>query len=349
MSIESTEIAPGYRISRLIKGGWQLASGHATADPEQAGTEMRAYVEAGITTFDCADIYTGVEQMIGDFRRAMIAEGRKDLIAPMRVHTKCVPDLQALATITKPDLEETIDRSLSRLGLETLDLVQFHWWDTDVPRYVEVAGWLTEFQQKGKIGLLGTTNFNARCMGELIAAGIPIATTQVQYSVLDDRPAKALVETAAGAGIKILCYGTVAGGFLSDRWLGQPEPCDTLENRSLVKYKLVIDDIGGWDLFQEILKTLRRIADRHGVGIADVAMRATLSRPQVSAIIVGVRHGRHLDAHKGIFGFELDAADHAMLDAILAQRNTLEGDVYDLERDKGGRHGRIMKYNLNTQ
>ncbi|WP_334191439.1 aldo/keto reductase [Pararhodobacter sp.] len=347
--VDMTDIAPGYRISRVLKGGWHLAGGHGAVDRDRAIAEMRDYVESGIVTFDCADIYTGVEQMIGDFRRKMIAEGRADLLAPIRVHTKCVPDLAVLDSISRADLQATIDRSRARLGLDALDLVQFHWWNTAVERYVEVAGWLTDFQKEGRITLLGTTNFNAACTQQLLDAGYPLATTQVQYSILDNRPAHKLVPLLQKAGAKLLCYGTVAGGFLSDKWLGVADPGEAtrLENRSLTKYKLIIDDMGGWDLFQEILKTLRRIADRHGVNVADVAMGAMLDRPEVTAIIVGVRHGGHLEAHRRLFGLTLTDQDRRDLAAILAQRVELEGDVYDLERDRDGRHGRIMHYNLN--
>lgn len=349
ISVDTAEIAPGYRISRMLKGGWHLAGGHGAVDHDRAVAEMRDYVESGVVTFDCADIYTGVEQLIGDFRRQMIAEGRADLLAPIRVHTKCVPDLAVLATVTRDQVQATIDRSRQRLGLERLDLVQFHWWDTAVPRYLEVAGWLTEFQKEGRIQLLGTTNFNTACTLELLDAGYPLATTQVQYSLLDNRPAHRLIPAVRRAGARVLCYGTVAGGFLSDRWLGLPDPGEAtaFENRSLVKYKLVIDDMGGWDLFQEILKVLRRIADRHGVTVADVAMGAMLDRPEVTGIIVGVRHGGHLAAHRRLFGLKLTDRDRTELAAILAQRRELEGDVYDLERDRHGRHGRIMHYNLN--
>lgn len=349
ISVDTAEIAPGYRISRMLKGGWHLAGGHGAVEHDKAVAEMRDYVESGIVTFDCADIYTGVEQLIGDFRRQMIAEGRADLLAPIRVHTKCVPDLAVLGTVTRDQVQATIDRSRARLGLERLDLVQFHWWDTAVPRYLEVAGWLAEFQKEGRIQLLGTTNFNAACTLELLDAGYPLATTQVQYSLLDNRPAHRLIPALRRAGAKVLCYGTVAGGFLSDRWLGVPDPGEAtgFENRSLVKYKLVIDDMGGWELFQEILTVLRRIADRHGVKVADVAMGAMLDRPEVTGIIVGVRHGGHLEAHRRLFGLKLTDRDRAELAAILAQRQELEGDVYDLERDRHGRHGRIMHYNLN--
>jgi aryl-alcohol dehydrogenase-like predicted oxidoreductase len=63
-------IAPAYDISRIIKGGWHLAGDHGPIDPDQALRDMAAFVEAGITTMDCADIYAGVESRIGEFRIA---------------------------------------------------------------------------------------------------------------------------------------------------------------------------------------------------------------------------------------------------------------------------------------
>ena len=60
-NVERYRLTPEYTISRVIKGGWQLAGGHGTIDHEQALHDMLLYVEKGITTFDCADIYTGVE------------------------------------------------------------------------------------------------------------------------------------------------------------------------------------------------------------------------------------------------------------------------------------------------
>ena len=121
--------------------------------------------------------------------------------------------------------------------------------------------------------------------------------------------------------VRLLCYGTVAGGFLGDRWLGAPEPHGALENRSLVKYKLIIDDFGGWDLFQALLRACRAIADRHRVDIATVASRAVLDRPAVAAVIVGGRNRTHVAANAAVGSLRLTAEDHAMLAAVLTQRN----------------------------
>jgi aryl-alcohol dehydrogenase-like predicted oxidoreductase len=342
MTIETAELRPGYRIARLIKGGWHLAGGHGPIDTGAAIADMAAYVDAGLTTFDCADIYTGVEEMIGAFRRTLPEAARERL----KVHTKFVPDLDILQTITREHVTRIIERSLQRLGQERLDLVQFHWWDYAVANSVRTAQWLGELQDAGKIELIGGTNFDAEHTAALIGAGVKLASMQVQYSLLDDRPSRKLSDVCARHGMKLLCYGTVAGGFLSERWLGAAEPREPLGNRSLTKYKLVIEDVGGWDWFQALLRVLARIGAKHGRSISSVASRYVLGLPHVAAVIVGVRSRAHLAEHFRLFDFSLDAADLSDIGAVLAQRRALPGDVYTLERDRDGRHGRIMKYNL---
>jgi len=262
------------------------------------------------------------------------------------VFTKFVPDLGDLSTIDRSSIERIIDTSMKRLGVECLDAVQFHWWDYTIPRYVETALELERLRQAGKIARVSVTNFDVPRLKELVHAGIPIATHQLQYSLLDTRPESGMVEFCCAHDIDLLCYGTVAGGFLSDRWLGRPEPQEPLANRSLVKYKLIIEDFGGWPLFQALLETLRRIADKHHTDIATVASRAVLDRPGVAAVIVGATNATHLEAHRMIGSLSLDQSDRDALATIMAERTGPLGDIYTLERDRTGRHGRIMRYEL---
>ncbi|MEP9372939.1 aldo/keto reductase [Mesorhizobium sp. KR1-2] len=345
--MQRTKLTPDYEISRVIRGGWQMASGHGALVSEDPVSDMVAFADAGITTFDCADIYTGVEEMIGRFRAHYRDLRGQEALSRIGVHTKFVPDLNVLPRITKSHVEDVIDQSLRRLNVERLDLVQFHWWDYAAPRWVEAAQWLGELRKAGKIRNVGATNFDTQHMLDIIKAGVPLVSMQVQYSLLDNRPARQMAAAAAEHGVSFLCYGTVAGGFLSDQWLGVSEPTDALENRSLVKYKLIIDDFGGWDLFQALLKTLRGIADRHGSDIATIASAAMLERPGVAAVIVGARNRTHLPSNLAVSNLKLTAEDHAEIAGVLAQANELDGDVYTLERDRHGRHGSIMKYNLN--
>ena len=88
------------------------------------------------------------------------------------------------------------------------------------------------------------------------------------------------------------------------------------------------------------------MARRHDTGIAAIASRCVLDFPSVAAVIIGVQRGAHLAEHAALCAIKLDDADRAAIDAVLAQRRKLDGDVYALERDRAGRHGRIMKYNL---
>ncbi len=348
MTVSRLDLRPDYNISRVIRGGWQLAGGHGPVDREQTIEDMIAFADAGITTFDCADIYTGVEELIGAFRTAYADRRGAEALAQIKVHTKLVPDLTRLATVDRAYVRGIVETSLKRLRMERLDLVQFHWWDYQVPRYLEAVGWLNEMRAEGKVDQIGGTNFDTERSLEIIRSGVPLLSMQVQYSLIDMRAERQLAQAAQDNDMWILCYGTVAGGFLGDRWLSQPEPQHPLENRSLTKYKLIIDDFGGWDLFQALLQTLRTIADRHASDIATVASAAMLNRPAVAAVIVGARNRSHLARNVAVSELQLTEQDLAEIAAIQAQGHVPDGDTYTLERDRNGRHGSIIKYNLNA-
>jgi len=340
-------LRPGYEISPIIRGCWQLAGGHGSVETAAAVGDLAAACQAGLTTFDCADIYTGVEELIGAFRAEYARRHGVSALADIKVHTKCVPDLDKLATLSRADVRGIIERSLMRLRCDRLDLVQFHWWDYAVPGYLDAAGWLDELRREGKIELLGGTNFDAPHTAELVAAGFPLVSMQVQYSLLDDRPEHGLIDLCRRHGIHLLCYGSVAGGFLSDAWLGKTEPKPPFTNRSLTKYKLIVDDFGGWQMLQELLRLLRRIADRLNTDIASVASRYVLDRPMVAGVIVGGRDRAHLSANRAIASLGLSPQDHANIAGLLSHRRGPAGDTFGLERDRRGAHGSIMKYNLN--
>ena len=343
MQVPRVPLARGYTISCLLKGGWQLAGGHGPVDAAAALADMDRFVEAGITTFDCADIYTGVEELIGAW---LEKRGARGAAASVQVHTKYVPDLDRLPSHSQADVVAGVDRSLGRLGVDRLDLVQLHWWDYDIPGYVDAAAWLDEQRRAGKIRHIGLTNFDQARLAEIVGAGIPIVSHQVQYSVLDRRPANGIAARCTQNGIGLLCYGALAGGFLSERYRGRPEPAPPFENRSLVKYRLIIDEFGGWDRFQDMLAALGQVAARHGVSIGAVALRWVLDQPGVSGLIVGARHARHLEQTTRACAFALDDDDRAAIARVQSASSGPTGDTYDLERVKGGPHASIMRYTL---
>lgn len=343
MSIESFELAPGVVVPRIVVGLWQLSTGHRGGQLDRTATidALERCVEAGLDTFDAADIYTGVEELLGRLARRMGGRSR------IRVHTKFVPDAAALPTIDRHYVERIVDRSLARLGVEAIDLVQFSWWDYQVPGYVETLGWLGELQREGKIRLVGTTNFDPPRLRELANSGVQMVSHQVQYSLLDRRPEHALVRHCLREGASLLCYGTLAGGFLSERWLEAADARDRWSNRSLQKYRLIIDGYGGWEAFQDLLRALHRIAIRRQVSIANVAARAVLERPGVGAILVGARDARHLEDNLRTLQMRLEAEDRQTIESLLSRNPGPQGDVFGLERIPGGPHAALMRTDLN--
>ena len=349
MKVEAFEMRPGVTVPRLIIGGWQLSTGHSQAPrPRPEVLEgLLAFVEAGCTTFDGADIYTGVEELYGELIRTAAERHGRVFAETIRVHTKFVPDLDLLPRLTKADVTRIIDRSLKRLGREQLDLVQFHWWDYEIPGYVEAALWLDELRLEGKIRHVGLTNFDAQCVQEMLQAGVEIVSHQVQYSLLDRRPAKAMADLCAEHNITLLTYGSLAGGFLSGRYRNQREPQQPLENRSLDKYKLIIDEAGGWGRFQDLLEVVANIAERRQSTPSLVAIRWVLAQPQVGAVIVGTRSSKHLRENLKVFDLHLSEEDHRAIHQALESLASPSGAVYELERVKAGSHASIMRYNLN--
>jgi aryl-alcohol dehydrogenase-like predicted oxidoreductase len=336
-------LAPGVTIPRVIRGGWQLAGGHGPVDRERALADMTQFIDAGIDTVDGADIYTGVEALYGEFNRRRRAAGQPVL----RVHTKFVPDASDLARVDAAYVRGIITRSLQRLGAERLDLVQFHWWDYAVPAMVDTAQHLSALQREGLIAHIGGTNFDTAHTRQMLDAGVPLVSMQTQYSLLDRRSGFGLAALAASHGVQLLCYGTLAGGLLSERWRGQSAPPHDHSNRSVVKYRLIVDEFGGWDRFQALLHILHGIAQRHGASLSAVAMAWVLGRPGVAAVIVGARYADQLATTLQALKIQLQPKDLADIDALLAQAPGPQGEPYALERDRSGPHGRIMKYDLN--
>lgn len=344
MPVTSIALAPGYRVSRLTKGNWQLAARHGPAVERAVAIDaMRRFVEAGITNFDCADHYVGVEELIGEFRRTHPA-----LAQQLTVQTKLVPDRDVLRGIRRADVELIVDRARARLGQDTLDMVQFHWWDWSIPGHVDSLLWLVDMQREGKLRQIGVTNYDVVHLQEALDAGVRLVSHQVQYSPLDRRPERGVVDLCMRHGIHLQCYGTVAGGFLGDRWLGQSAPAQPAD-RSQAKYRLIIEEFGGWALYQELLAALAGVARRHAVSITAVALRWVLDRPGVATAIVGARTDAHLADLLTVEGFALDDADRAAIAAVTDRAAGPPGDCYSVERDLDGRHGSLNWMNQNLK
>jgi aryl-alcohol dehydrogenase-like predicted oxidoreductase len=327
----SLQFTPDLRICRILNGMWQVSGAHGRIDPTAAIKNMFDYLDAGFTTWDLADHYGPAEDFIGEFRRQLAAMRGAEVLASIQAFTKWVP---RPGRMTRRIVEDNIARSLRRMGVETLDLLQFHWWEYDDSAYLDALTFLAELRDEGKIRHLALTNFDTAHLKIISEHGIRVVSNQVQYSLIDRRPEVRMVPFCQEHAIQLLTYGTVCGGLLAEKYLGQPEPgYGVLNTASLQKYKQMIDAWGGWGLFQELLRVLKQIGDKHRVSIANVAVRAILDRPAVAGVIVGVRLGvaDHCTDNAHAFNFALDAEDQAQIQSVLDKSQ----DLYRLIGDCG--------------
>jgi aryl-alcohol dehydrogenase-like predicted oxidoreductase len=325
--MEYYELAPGLKICRILNGMWQVAGGHGRIDPGAAIAEMKRYHEAGFTTWDLADIYGPAEDFIGDFREKLADEKGDQELANVQALTKWVPDPQR---ITRPIAQSSIDRSLRRMGVSSIDLVQFHWWDYNNPYYIDALKHLSDLRDEGKVKSVGLTNFDTERMEVMNDACLQI----------DRRPEVRMAQFCKKNKSSLLAYGTICGGLMSERYLGRPEPAlSALDTLSLKKYKRMVDAWGGWELFQELLSALKKIADRHGgVSIANVAARYILDKPAVAGVIIGARLGisDHLSDNARVFNLKLDGDDQSCIEEISKKSN----DLYEMIGDCGDEYRR---------
>ena len=315
--MEKAVLANDFEICRILNGMWQVAGSHGQIDPDLAVSDMHRYQESGFTTWDLADIYGPAESLIGKFR------GNADTGKRFQALTKFVPNPGPMSSSI---VTHYIEQSMQKMNTNCIDLLQFHWWDYNNASYLDALNHLSKLQSEQKIRHLGLTNFDTERVRIIIDGGFDIVSNQVQYSILDQRPQRIMVPFFAKHNIKMLSYGTLLGGFFSEKYLGADEPHrGDLMTASLQKYKNMIDQWGGWHLFQELLSTLDEIARKHGCSIANVSTRFILDRPQVAGVIIGARLGiaNHTEDNDKAFDLKLDDEDISSIGRITAKSNDL--------------------------
>jgi aryl-alcohol dehydrogenase-like predicted oxidoreductase/enamine deaminase RidA (YjgF/YER057c/UK114 family) len=331
VDVERYELAPDLSISRIVTGLWQVADMErrgAPLDLDASAAAMQMYCEAGLTTFDMADHYGSAEDIAGRWRQ----------LDPLHANdaqllTKWVPaPFKDTAPVSRADVRSAVQRSLDRLHSDRIDLLQYHAWRFDDPRWLEHLWALQELRHEGLIRHIGLTNFDTAHLRIAVTSGVEIASNQVCYSLIDHRAQGRMSEFCAAHSIALLAYGTLAGGFLASRWLNHPEPdWDALPTWSAMKYGRFIRAVGGWKAFQGVLRALHAVAARHGVSIPNVACRYVLDQPRVAGIIVGARLGEseHIAENLRTFQFRLDASDRGTIARAVRALTAIPGDCGD--------------------
>lgn len=320
-----TSLSSSLIVSKVITGLWQVADlerNGKSVDHTKMAAGMNTYADGGFTTFDMADHYGSAEEIAGLFARQYKSN-------PVQLLTKWVPKP---GKVSKQDVVDAVDRSLTRMQTSSLDLLQFHAWNYADPTWLDCLFWLQEIKESGKIKNLGVTNFDTAHLRIAVTSGIDIVSNQVCYSLLDQRASKGMHEFCLAHNVKILAFGTIAGGFLSEKWLGKPEPVISESlSWSQMKYKRFIDTAGGWDLFQSLLSVLDSVAKKYDLTIPLIASRFILEDAAVGAVIIGARPGLsdHIDENKKLLDFVLDTESNKKIRQALSAFTPIPGDCGD--------------------
>ncbi|XP_054815668.1 perakine reductase isoform X2 [Prosopis cineraria] len=299
-------------ICRAVNGMWQTSGGWGRIDRDNAVDAMLKYADAGLTTFDMADIYGPAEDLYGIFINRVRRERPPEFLEKVRGLTKWVPPP---VKMTSSFVRDSIDVSRRRMDVASLDMLQFHWWDYSNPGYLDALKHLTDLKEEGKIKTVALTNFDTERLQIILENEIPVVSNQVQHSIVDMRPQQKMAELCQLTGVKLITYGTVLGGLLSEKFLDTnvtiPFAGPPLDTPSLQKYKRMVDAWGGWNLFQGLLRTLKQVASKHGVTIPTVAVKYILDQPTVAGSMIGVRLGlsEHIQDTNAIFSLVLDEED----------------------------------------
>ncbi len=326
------ELKPSLAIPRLIRGTWQIHERAGKLDEPAIMADLLAGFDLGFTTIEASDSYAGVEECLGRFRIHLLRQRGAEALRTLRIHTRVTQS--GPEPLSAEAVEKSVLRSMQCLCVARLDLVQLQWWNLALPDWREAAAHLRRLQADGLIADIGLTNFPTEPTRQLLADGLPLLSNQVQISLLDPRANNGLRQTCREHGIALLGYGPLAGGFLSEAWLNQPDPGpEPNEAKPFGKvYRQLIERFGGWDWLQALLRVLHSCAQRHRTGIAGIALAWGLAESGAAALLVGMSSPQRALAYADAARLRLEKADIAAIADILAQRGPISGDVADIER-----------------
>uniref|UniRef100_A0A061R728 Aldo keto reductase n=1 Tax=Tetraselmis sp. GSL018 TaxID=582737 RepID=A0A061R728_9CHLO len=301
---------------RLAEAEAQLTDvkGSYGADPLSLVPWMNtlfALADAGLTTFDVSgpsfphcplhllfgeanslDMYAGVERMLATFKRRYEMERGPNRV---QIFTKLVPNI--FSGLFSPQLvTAAVDRSLARMELQQIDMVQVRWWDLrerDVVPTLKAVKALTidegdvdpetgavSVTAPAKVRAVGLLDFPFRGVLDAIQMGIPVTMVQVNYHICDTS-AEPILGLCAKYGIKVAANNGTLGGLINEKYLGVESPDSLVDDPDLDSVAECLDLVqkfGGWERLQSLLEALKSIADKHRVSMQSVAVRFQMDR-----------------------------------------------------------------------
>ena len=228
--------------------------------------------------------------------------------------------------ITRSAVIENIQRSLNRMNVNSIDLLQFHWWDYNNPYYMDALKYLTNLRDNGMIKNIGLTNFDTERVQIMMDSDLPIVSNQIQYSIIDRRPEVKMIPFCQKHNICLFAYGSLCGGLMSDRYFKREKP--TAASIGYIKFAKIPPnnrEMGRMGSVSRTTVEFEEIAQKYKVSIANLATRFILDSPAVAGVIIGTRLGivDHRAGHAQVFNFRLERSDFDAIDAVCKKSNNL--------------------------
>ena len=304
----------GLTISEIAYGNWLTHGGQVEEDAALAC--VHAALDAGITTFDTADVYAGTraEAVLG---RALAGQRREGLEIFTKVYWPTGPGPNDRG-LGRKHVTESCEASLRRLQTDHIDLYQAHRYDETVP-LEETMTAFADLVRAGKVLYVGVSEWRA----EEIAAGVALArelgiqliSSQPQYSMLWRVIEDEVVPTSQREGVSQIVWSPIAQGVLTGKYRPGEQPpagsraTDPEAGRFIRRF--MTDDV------LARVQDLRPVADDLGLSMAQLAVAWVLQNENVAAAIIGATRPEQVHDNVGAAGVRLEADVLARIDEVL--------------------------------
>ncbi|MGZ6341141.1 MAG: aldo/keto reductase family protein [Candidatus Limnocylindrales bacterium] len=305
----------GLKVSAVAYGNWVTHGSQVEED--QARACVRAALDAGVTTFDTADVYAGgrAESVLG---RALAGERREGLEIFTKVYWPTGPGINDRG-LSRKHVLESIDASLRRLGTDYVDLYQAHRYDIETP-LEETMTAFADVVRSGKALYVGVSEWTAE---QIRAAAplarelrVPLVSNQPQYSMLWRVIEAEVVPACVEEGLSQVVWSPIAQGVLTGKYLpGQPAP----EGSRATDDRGGSDMVKGW-LTDDVLRRvqqLRPVADKAGLTMAQLAVAWVLANDNVACAIIGASRPEQVQENVAAAGVRLEPEVLAAVDQSL--------------------------------
>jgi len=292
------------------------------AETDEAGShaQLDAFVEAGGTLVDTADVYSaGVsEEYIGRWLADRPADVTGSVVLATKGRFPMGPDANELG-LSRRHLQRALDASLRRLQVDCVDLYQVHSWDPVTP-LEETLRALDDMVRAGKVRYIGLSNFTGwqvqKAVALASAAGLELPVTlQPQYNMLVREIEWEIVPSCLDAGLGLLPWSPLGGGWLTGKYQRNAPPAGATRlgenpDRGVEAYGRRSKQDRTW----AVVDAVRSISDARGTGMAQVALAWLADRPAVTSVILGARTIGQLQDNLGAAGLQLTPAETELLD-----------------------------------